>query len=131
MRKKIIDRFWDVYWFIFLKEFKKKEEEYRKILNQTEKTMRGLPTPHLDVKSVQIEIYQFGLDCLVMVNENKVSFWPATIIRGLPFLESKIEPGLYVYSPTTNGLLFPHLETADNLSQQLAEIKLGHNKGGV
>lgn len=50
MSKKIIDRFWDVYWFIFWEEFKKREEEYREILSQTGKTMRGLPTPHLDVR---------------------------------------------------------------------------------
>lgn len=59
-----------------------------------------------------------------MVNKNKASFWPATFIRGLPFLEPEIDPDLYVYSPTTNGLKFSCLETADSLSQQFAKIQL-------
>ncbi|OGZ31564.1 MAG: hypothetical protein A3H02_02550 [Candidatus Niyogibacteria bacterium RIFCSPLOWO2_12_FULL_41_13] len=130
MRKKIIDRFWDVYWYIFWDEFEKQKAAYLEILQQTKKTTRGLPTPHLDVrKSVrveiyQVEIYQFSPDCLAMVSEHKVSFWPATLIRGLPFLEPKINKGLYIYSPAT-GSKFNNLEIADTLSQQLAKIQLG------
>lgn len=113
--------FWEIFRFLSLEEFKKREGAYRMILNG--KTIRSIPTPReIDIKKISVEAYQPDRYSLLILSQNTALSWEGTIIRGRRFWNHRIFSGLAIYCTTNDGRTLKITETANRVDMLIKNI---------